>query len=461
MKNNLTIYRQKRNFNKTQEPKGNNKKSSKKLRFVVQHHLATRNHFDLRLEWDGVLKSWAIPKGPSYDSNEKRLAILVEDHPLDYRNFEGTIPKGEYGGGIVMLFDEGYWEAIDDFAHNFKKGSFKFVLRGARLKGIWNLIHIKTDNWLLIKEDDGYREFSNIESIKTSIRTGRTMKEIAENMPIRKNIPNEIEGILISNPRKFLYPKVTKMQVAKYYQAVSKRMMPFLKYRIISTVRCPNGAVNKSFYKKHLENEREGICQILLPGFDSEKDDYYYITNTKGLISEVQMNSVEYHIWASRVDDLDAPNMMVFDLDPDENLSLKKVREGVIDLKNVLDELKLKSFLKTSGGKGYHVVVPIQNLNWHEFQKIAKNIALVMEQKRPNKYTSNIRKEKRKNKIFIDWIRNTKGATTIAPYSLRAREKATVSMPIFWDELYKIKPDDITIRKAIKRLKKPNPWKNF
>ncbi len=153
---------------------------------------------------------------------------------------------------------------------------------------------------------------------------------------------------------------------------------------------------------------------------------------------------------------------MVFDLDPDEKMSLNQIRQGVKDLKSVLDQLSLKSFLKTSGGKGYHVVVPIQTkISWEQFKSIAKQIAIYMEEKWPDKYTSNMRKNQRKGKIFIDWVRNTKGATSVAPYSLRARPKASVSMPISYNELDKIAPDEITLFDAIKRVKKKNPWKDF
>ena len=132
------------------------KKSKKRLRFVVQHHLARKDHYDLRLEWNGVLKSWAVPKGPSYKTKDKRLAIMIEDHPLEYRKFEGTIPKGEYGGGTVMIFDEGYYEPVNDIKKGLKEGSIKFELKGKRLKGLWTLVHFKEDNWLLIKEKDKF-----------------------------------------------------------------------------------------------------------------------------------------------------------------------------------------------------------------------------------------------------------------------------------------------------------------
>ena len=463
MGKNLTTYNKKRDFNKTNEPKGTKKKSQKKLRFVVQHHLARKDHYDLRLEWNGVLKSWAVPKGPSYKTKDKRLAIMVEDHPLEYRNFEGTISQGQYGGGTVMIFDEGYYEPDNDIKKALKEGSIKFVLKGKRLKGLWTLVHFKEDNWLLIKEKDKFVDYKDINSFKTSIKTGRTMEEIENGIIKRKNTKDSVEGIKISNPDKLIYnkPKITKMDVVKYYQKVSKRMMPYLENRLISVVRCPDGINGEQFFKKHLEDDRIGISKVKLKNKTSKKEDYYYINDITGLINETQMNSIEFHIWGSQAKTIEKPDIIVFDLDPDEKLSLKKLRDGVRDLKSLLDELDLKSYLKTSGGKGYHIVVPINNVNWKETRKIAKDIATLMETKWPNKYTSNIRKDKRKGKIFIDWVRNTRGATSIAPYSLRARKNATVSMPIAWKDLDKIKPNEITMKKAIERLKLSDPWKDF
>jgi len=183
----LNEYNQKRNFARTLEPEGIPEMPQEGLRFVVQHHLARRDHYDLRLEWDGALLSWAVPKGPSYDTRDKRLAVQVEEHPLEYRNFEGTIPKGEYGGGVVMLWDEGLWEPYGDVEDGLRAGVLKFVLKGGRLKGKWALVRLKRkagetqDNWLLLKEKDEYAKTSGgIYEFTTSIRTGRTMTEIEE-----------------------------------------------------------------------------------------------------------------------------------------------------------------------------------------------------------------------------------------------------------------------------------------
>jgi bifunctional non-homologous end joining protein LigD len=187
----LKAYRAKRDFTRTSEPTGGEHRPGEGLRFVVQKHDASRLHFDFRLEYDGVLKSWAVTRGPSLDPAEKRLAVHVEDHPLDYGDFEGTIPAGEYGGGTVMLWDEGTWEPLEDAAEGLAAGKLKFILHGSRLNGAWALVRMhgnrdrrsKADNWLLIKERDGYavQEKNPLtERALTSIRTGRSMAEIAE-----------------------------------------------------------------------------------------------------------------------------------------------------------------------------------------------------------------------------------------------------------------------------------------
>ena len=189
----LTKYREKRDFSKTREPSGERApKRAKKagLRYLIQRHDATRLHHDFRLEWDGVLWSWAVTRGPSLDPADKRLAVHVEDHPLEYGDFEGTIPKGNYGGGTVMLWDEGTWEPVGDPLEGMAKGDFKFILHGERLKGKWVLVRIKNnrdkkskaENWLLIKERDEYVEVGGVpvtEQYLTSVRTGRTMEQIA------------------------------------------------------------------------------------------------------------------------------------------------------------------------------------------------------------------------------------------------------------------------------------------
>lgn len=836
----LDKYKEKRDFEKTSEPEGIMNKSQEGLeessreglRFVVQHHLARRDHYDFRLEWDGVLLSWAVPKGPSYNTKDKRLAVQVEDHPLDYRHFEGIIPQGEYGGGVVMLWDEGYWEPLGDVDEGLQEGMLKFILKGIRLKGRWALVRLKKkagekqDNWLLLKEKDEYAQaLDGIAEYTTSVRTGRTMEEIEagedkklatnpfnsievqlaklvskvpegeewlfelkydgyrivaymeenrvrlitrnghdfterfkemadslaawangraivvdgemvitdaegrtdfqalqnylrnsrgknltyiifdllafegedlrsrplkerkellaklmtdapsnlhysrhvrgrgkesfaaacaqgmegiigkkadslynggrsedwiklkcdrrqefviggytrsarrvsgisslllgiyegnelvyagragtgltekdmqeleirfkdlqrENSPFKqapksrtgekviwlepelvaeikfaewtednylrqasfkglrldknpreirrevseemetqemlaggssprrqaaskaknkaenemepsprnpkgqersKSMKNEIiiEGVKISNPDKVIFtePEIRKEEVVRYYAQVAERMLPYVGQRILSIVRCPKGVVQTCFYKKHPGPGNPGIVTFPLVNSEGEPEEYFYIEDITGLVGEAQMGTLEFHIWGSRVDNLEKPDLMIFDLDPDEGMDLERVRQGVRDLKSILEQLSLKSYLKTSGGKGYHVAVPLKSaVSWEVFSDFAKKVAQVMEQQWPDRYTSNIRKASRINKIFIDWIRNARGATSIAPYSLRAKKGATVSMPISWDELDTVAPDGIDLRGALARLKKGDPWEDF
>jgi len=811
MSSRLDIYNRKRNFEITGEPVGRTEEPEDRLRYVIQHHMARREHYDLRLEWNGTLLSWAVPKGPSYNPRDKRLAVRVEDHPLEYRRFEGTIPKGEYGGGTVMLWDEGFWEPFGDVDEGLEKGSLKFALHGKRLYGKWALVRLKAkedekqDNWLLLKEKDEYaRAEDGISEYSTSISSGRTMVEIesgsakktvknpfsatgvqlakqvksvpdgadwlyelkfdgyrilaylegnrarlvsrngndysnrfpdvafslvnwAAGRPMvldgemvvtdengksdfqalqgylknprgknlvyvifdllaldgedlrgkrllerkeklealmrnapknlvysqhvtgrgkeafeaacgaglegiigkkacsvyggtrngdwiklkcgksqefviggytlsdkrtngisslllgvyegddliyagragtgfsaqtakdligrfeglkRKSSPfknppeakrNEsitwldpalaaeirftewtvdnllrqasfrglrtdkdprdikredtddrefpedtrtytqstedseegtvmeggnpvIGGIRISNPDKVIFddPKVTKADVVRYYSEVSERMLPYVANRILSIVRCPKGISGSCFYKKHPGPGVKGVVTVAVKSSTGEDEEYFCIENATGLISEAQMGTLEFHTWGSRADNPEKPDIMVFDLDPDEGMEPGRLRQGVKDLKSILDALSLVSFLKTSGGKGYHIVIPFSpSATWDGFSDFARRVAELMEKQWPDRYTSNIRKAKRKGRIFIDWIRNGRGATSVAPYSIRARKGAKVSMPIAWDELDTVAPDGVDMADALRRIEEPDPWKGF
>lgn len=441
---NLKEYNSKRNFNISNEPIGEIVKSGKRLKFVVQHHIATKDHYDLRLEYNGVYLSFAIPKGPSYNSKDRRLAIKVEDHPISYGKFEGIIPDGEYGAGTVMLWDKGYY-VINEI--NLNK-YIKFSLYGNRLKGKWNLIKFKNNNWLLIKEIDKYTNLININKYNTSIKTGKTMEDIKLG----------INNIKYTNQDKVIYTKynITKKNIIDYYKLVSKRMLPFLNNRLISVVRSPNGVNKDKFFMKHLNTNSINIGKKYL-----HKKDYYYIKNINGLLEEVQMNSYEYHIWCSNINNINKPDIMIFDLDPDINLNIKDIRKCVLELKSILDNLNLKSYLKTSGGKGYHIFVPIKVNSYKILEKISKDICDILINKYPDKYTTDIRKSKRKNKILIDYYRNKLGSTSVCPYSLRLNENASISFPISWDDLKYIKPNTINIRNVKKYLNKDDPWEDF
>ena len=189
----LAEYRKKRDFSRTAEPAGGGTRTGRKLAFVIQKHAASHLHYDLRLELDGVMKSWAVPKGPSLDPSVKRLAMQVEDHPIEYNTFEGTIPQGEYGGGTVMLWDRGTYtyggsnpDPVEGLRAGYEKGDFKLVVNGKRLKGSWVLVRTRNDTggkpqWLLIKHKDEHAVPGSDVTAEhlTSVATGRTMDEIA------------------------------------------------------------------------------------------------------------------------------------------------------------------------------------------------------------------------------------------------------------------------------------------
>jgi bifunctional non-homologous end joining protein LigD len=201
----LTLYKKKRSFDETPEPKGQKKSSSSGLKFVVQKHEASRLHYDFRLEMEGVLKSWAVPKGPSLNPQDKRLAMMVEDHPYDYRTFEGTIPEGNYGAGTVMVWDEGIYEAMDHteepvkkqektLLEELKKGDLKIVLHGKKLKGAFALVKMKgrgENAWLLIKKDDNEASETDITKKDRSAKTERTMNQIAGTTNNKKKVANK------------------------------------------------------------------------------------------------------------------------------------------------------------------------------------------------------------------------------------------------------------------------------
>ena len=265
-------------------------------------------------------------------------------------------------------------------------------------------------------------------------------------------------GIEITNPSKIIYPKekVTKIDVVKYYSEVAELMLPYVKNRLLSVIRCHLGIMGECFFKKHPTTESQNINIFKL-----QNEEYFYLKNIKDIPYQAQMGTIEFHIWGSNIKKIDKPDIMAFDLDPDEKLSLEKLRQGVKHLKETLDSLNLVSFLKTSGGKGYHILLPFSSSkNWEKFNEFAKNIALLMEQKWPDLYTSNIRKEDRKGKIFVDYLRNKKGATCVAPYSLRARAGAKISFPIAWENLDKIAPNEIDIFN-FKNYLNDNVWSDF
>jgi bifunctional non-homologous end joining protein LigD len=781
----IETYNRKRDFTKTKEPRGR-KLKGKGDSFVVQKHDASRLHWDFRLELDGVLKSWAVPKGPSLDPNEKRLAMRTEDHPLDYGDFEGIIPSGEYGGGTVMLWDQGRWipEPTKDPRKTIEQGHLHFTLEGDRMKGEWVMFRLKprpgekAEPWMLKKVTDDYAEPDDgdalVDNCVTSVTTGRTMAEIAAgedvwrsnrggqkggrakkaaskapppfqepqlatlvdevptgnswiheykydgyrlllavgdgvatawtrngkdwsdkfkalvkaaaklpsgclidgeaaaiddngmpsfqllqstlkdqkganlvfyafdllvdrgedikklpqierkarlasllegvpppilygdhivgrgeamfnamceqggegivskkaNAPYRggrtrcwlkvkciqrqefvivgwsesdkrmgfrslllaandagkltyvgkvgtgfngkliqelmermrplevakapvevpradrkgahflnpelvaeiafteftgdgvlrhpsfialredkppsqivREVPKHLRksekkperataesfGIKITNPERIIYPEdgLTKLHLADYYAAVEPLIMIDAARRPMTLIRCPQGRAKKCFFQKHDNGSfGEDVKHVPIREKDGSVQDYLYFDDIKGLLACVQMGTVEFHGWGSKVDKVEYPDRLVFDLDPDVGLDFSKVKSAAERLKALLEDLGLKSFPLLSGGKGIHVVVPLDaSKDWPTVKSFADRFSRAISEAEPETFTANIRKVQRKGRIFLDWLRNQRGATAVMPYSARARENAPVSAPVGWEEL--------------------------
>ena len=747
----LEEYRKKRDFRHTPEPRGGKRRNADELRYVIQKHAARRLHYDFRLELDGTLKSWAVPNEPSTDPSVKRLAVHVEDHPLDYAKFEGVIPEGHYGAGKVEIWDEGVWRPQGDARTGYRKGHMAFVLEGKRLHGAWDLVRMRPkegekgkDNWLLIKSQkeetvkrakprtarmpllispqlatlvetapegddwlyeikyDGYRMLSRIDNgkvrifsrngkdwtarfprhaealaklpvkqawldgemavflpdgntsfqalqnamdegteanvlyavfdllyldgidwsgralverkqqlrellagrkspvmfysehteaggkdawehacehqlegiigkrrdaaylqrrsqswIKLKCRRGQELviggytepggsrsgfgallmgvrdeknalryagkvgtgfdertlgslrKKLArleqkkspfadgagfqkgvhwvkpelvaeikfhgwtddglirqgafiglrEDKPatqVEKEQPeNSVAGVAISHPERVLYPAahVTKLDLAHFYESVADWMLPHLLDRPLSLVRCPRGPAEKCFFQR---NAHETM----------PKRGEFIVADTLPAVEQlVQMGVIELHTWGSRAKRPLSPDRMIFDLDPDPDLPWAAVVNGATLVRTLLNELRLESYVKTTGGKGLHVVVPLRpDHSWKEVKDFSQRVAEHLAATLPEQFTAKMSKALRRKKIFVDYLRNQEGATAIAAFSVRAREAATVSVPLAWGELDAgLKPARFDLKGTLARLKqlKADPWEGY
>jgi bifunctional non-homologous end joining protein LigD len=248
----------------------------------------------------------------------------------------------------------------------------------------------------------------------------------------------EIGGVRLTSPEKVLYPEqgITKRDLAEYYLAVADWMLPHLVDRPVTMVRCPTGRQKKCFYQRHAgSGVPKELGQVEIEGFE-ESGAYLYIRDIRGVLSMVQMGVLEIHPWGSKVDDPSRPDRLIFDLDPGEGLLFADVMRGAHELRALLQELGLEPFLKTTGGKGLHLIVPLARTHdWSQVKRFARHVGDLLSERAPERFLTRISKAEREGRIFIDYLRNDATSTAIAPYSTRSRPGAPVSVPIAWDEL--------------------------
>jgi bifunctional non-homologous end joining protein LigD len=248
-------------------------------------------------------------------------------------------------------------------------------------------------------------------------------------------------GIEISSPERVIFPelKLTKKDLADYYAAIDPLIMIDAAKRPMTLIRCPGGRTGECFFQKHDKGTfGPHVKQIPIEEKDGHTEDYLYFDDIRGLLASVQMGTVEFHGWGSKTQKVEYPDRLVFDLDPDVGLDFERVKEAAVRLKALLGDLGLKTFPLLSGGKGLHVVAPLDaSKDWPTVKSFAERFTRAIAEAEPTMFTANIRKEQRKGRIFLDWLRNQRGATAVMPYSARAREGAPVAAPIAWEELDK------------------------
>jgi bifunctional non-homologous end joining protein LigD len=275
--------------------------------------------------------------------------------------------------------------------------------------------------------------------------------------------------VRLTHPDKVLYPEdgITKQHLVDYYLEAQERLMPYVKDRPLTVYRCPEGVGRFCFWEKHrAETLPRGLRPISLddPKTEKQRGPYFYATSIEGILALVQLGTLEFHVWGSRASKVEYPDLMIFDIDPDVGLAWTRVVEACLTVRRRLEELGLRSWLKTTGGKGLHVCVPLsRRQEWDEVKAFAKALSDDVVRREPLRYTANLPKARRKGRIFIDYLRNGRGATAVAAYSTRARKGAPISMPLAWDELDDpgLRPDRLTLANARARLRRKDPWTGF
>lgn len=508
----LGTYRAMRDFGRTPEPAGGTPVSADgptgALRFVVQRHRARRLHYDLRFEMGGVLASWAVPRGPTLDPDVRRMAVHVEDHPLEYADFEGVIPSGEYGGGDVIVWDRGTWEPYKtgDPVAEVAAGELHARLHGEKLRGSFVLVRTgrpdpgAKEQWLLMhKHDDAAVAGWDAEDHPRSVLSGRTNDEVKADpdrlwrsdlpaaeasIDLRPPAPAgptedelgaldelgsggtwEVFGrrLRVTNLDKVLFPgradevPVTKRELVRYAARVAPIALPYLRGRALNMHRFPEGAERPGFWHK----EVPGHAPAWLPRWVNPEADvgetttYVVAEEPAALVWAANFGALEWHAWTSRAAAPHLPTYALVDLDPGTSTTWADVLFLARLHRDAFAHLGVRAYPKLTGRRGIQVWVPIavgpsfdETRAWVE--RLSKTVGAVV----PELVSWKWGVRERGGLARLDYTQNAVNKTLVAPYSPRAATGAPVSAPITWDELDEpwLRPDAFTVRTVLDRV---------
>ena len=472
-------------------------------RFVVQHHRASSDHYDLRFEVDGVLVSWAVPKGPTMDPQVRRSAFKVPDHPLEYLDFEGVIPHGTYGAGDVVVWDLGTWQphGTDDPARAIAEGSLHADVEGQKLRGRLVLVRRGGDDgkqWLLLHKRDsdavpGWQPGDH----PLSVLSGRTNDQVRANpdrewrsdLPAdRATIelrPRQVEDeelaaldslgpngswdvfgrrLKVTNLDKEMFPAdgrrpaATKRDLLRYTAQVAPTVVPYLAGRALNLHRYPDGAGAKGFWHKELpDHAPDWIDRWGNPDAEEDQTHTYLVANEPAsLVWAANFGGLEWHPWTSRTSAPDRPTYALIDIDPGSGTSWEDVLVLARLHRTAFEHLGLVAQPKVTGRRGIQVWVPIVvGPGFEETRDWVETLSRTVGAAVPELVSWRWQVADRKGRARLDYTQNAVNKTLVAPYSPRACPGATVSMPIDWDELDDpaLRPDGWTITTAVQRLR--------
>jgi len=516
----LRKYQLMRDFSVTAEPAGlgdpNAADTTAPSRFVVQRHRARRLHYDFRLEMAGVLVSWAVPKGPSLDPKARQLAVHVEDHPIEYFDFEGVIPKGEYGGGDVIVWDWGTWQpsGTDDPVKAVEHGELHFDVQGEKLSGRFILIRRDRDQsgkeqWLMFhKNDEHARPGWSPEEHPHSVKSGRTNDEVAaaptamwrsdlpaaeasiplgpaavpswdppttDELAALDTLPHkvglwELQGreLRLTNLDKVLFPArdhgvqatqargspVTKRDLIRYHAEVAPFMLPYLYDRPVNTNRFPDGVAKAGFWHKELpDHAPEWITRWRNTG---ESACYAVLDSVPALAWMANFASLELHGWTSALPDVHRPTWALIDVDPGTETPWDDVLVMARLYRTALQHLGVAGMPKVTGQRGVQIWAPIEpGYTFEQTRRWVEKVSRAVGNTVPELVSWEWHKDRRHGLARLDYTQNAINKTLVAPFSTRPAPGAPVSVPITWDELDDpdLRPDRWTVRTVLERLR--------